>query len=252
MLPEVCPLPTLADVEAVGGESTALRALAQSDSKALSRALTELGFVKLGDRSTIRQLLLHGHGAAASSSARPQTAPTRPETSWLSVETIAKAVDEWLAPAVALKEQGNKCFKAGEYEKARALYEEGIRSLPQGRLEFDGGGSRDSKWRVPDACAKAKVNLISTLWSNLAAAQVGLKQWEAVEEAAGMALRFKPRHGKALLRRAVARRHRGLLQEAKADLMNAMHAEASLRDDCLRELELIDPRFRREKPNQTV
>mmetsp|Transcript_58110 Transcript_58110/g.172755 ORF Transcript_58110/g.172755 Transcript_58110/m.172755 type:complete len:261 (+) Transcript_58110:1-783(+) len=237
-------LPTLDEVARAGGDVAALRELAESDSKGLSKALAALGFAKLGDRSVLRQLLRAPPGAPSSSSSaaaaqRPRTAPAQ-----LSAGAIVAAVEEWLAPAVALKEQGNACYKAGEHEKACALYEEAARSLPAGRPDLDDSGSSHLRWRMSDACTKAKLQLISSVWSNVAAARLKLEQWEAAEAAASTVLRLDPRHAKALFRRAVARRHRGQLQPARCDLMNALHADASLRGECERELCLIDPSFK--------
>ena len=238
-------LPTLADVVSAGGDLPQLRTLATSDSKALSKALLELGFAKLGDRSVLRQLL---RPQADGTPARPQTAPVRAP---LSADLMATVVDRWLTPVERLKEQGNAAFRAAEYERACELYEEAVRSLPPGRLEPGDGAaspagprSHNDRWRLSEACGKAKLLLITTLWCNVAAGRLKLQQWDAAEAAASTVLRLDPRHAKALFRRAVARRHRGFLQQARCDLMNALHADRGMRAECERELAAIDPAYR--------
>ena len=209
---------------AAGGDVSALRALAQTDSKELSKALGNLGY-KVGDRSVLREALL-----------RPTTGqPTK------AGRGTDDEVTEWLARPLEIKERANVLFRSGDIAGAAAVYEEAIQAMPSGALAPAYGSKHASRslgsWDGSSASSKEKTALLATLHSNLAAARIKLEEWQAAKETASLALSFAPNNAKALLRRAMARRHLAEPhKDVQDDLLKALAADACLRLDVQREL----------------
>jgi tetratricopeptide (TPR) repeat protein len=97
--------------------------------------------------------------------------------------------------ATKAKDEGNKCYKAQNFDRAVAFYRTGLSKLR---------AAKDR--RFPDALAKADIiaALEVSLLVNTAMCLVKALQWEEAITACGQALRLEPANAKALLFRFVA------------------------------------------------
>lgn len=122
------------------------------------------------------------------------------------------SVDECVLKAVEAKERGNGSFKGGENAEACQAYQLAAQYL-----------RRHSE--VP-----AAKEVLLSVQTNLAAAQLRLELWEDAAAAATAVLALDPASVKALFRRGVARARMGELSDAKADLTAVCKADARNRD----------------------
>ncbi|KAG8187871.1 hypothetical protein JTE90_002416 [Oedothorax gibbosus] len=100
-----------------------------------------------------------------------------------------------LTKAKAFKDQGNKLFKEGKFDKAIELYTSAI-----------------------EICPKERAEDLATFYQNRAAAYDNLKNYEAVIADASKALEYNKSYVKALHRRAKAYEETGQLQNCLEDI----------------------------------
>ncbi|XP_048589916.1 protein unc-45 homolog A isoform X3 [Nematostella vectensis] len=109
--------------------------------------------------------------------------------------------------AVEIKEEGNKYFKAGDYEAALSSY--------AAALKLYSGDEKD----------KEKQKEKAVIYKNRAACQLKLEKYEAAIKDATKALDIVPNDPKALFRRSQAFEATGRLEEAFKDARTLSHLE---------------------------
>jgi tetratricopeptide (TPR) repeat protein len=122
------------------------------------------------------------------------------------------SAEECVSLASDAKAAGNDLFKAGENAEACQKYQLGVQYL---RRHSSDAGARE---------------LLLSVQTNLAAAQIRLELWEDAVAAATAALDLDPSSAKALFRRGVARSRLSEWDRAKTDLTAACRADPRNRD----------------------
>jgi tetratricopeptide (TPR) repeat protein len=110
--------------------------------------------------------------------------------------------------ALEYKEEGNKFFKEGQWEKAIAQYTKGL-----------GLETEDPKQE------KLPADVRGLLLSNRSQCRLNVKEWQAALDDADECLKLIPSHTKSMFRRATAYENLGKKNEAFADYMRVAKAE---------------------------
>jgi tetratricopeptide (TPR) repeat protein len=121
------------------------------------------------------------------------------------------------AAGMALKQQGNKAFAAGQYESAIGLYKQASTKLA--------------------SCGAQAATELGKVHANAAECHLRLKSWSAAESAAGLALEADPQNTKAQFRRGKARFEQCKYAGAISDLEGVSSKEARLLVKAAREKE---------------
>mmetsp|Transcript_2324 Transcript_2324/g.3296 ORF Transcript_2324/g.3296 Transcript_2324/m.3296 type:complete len:415 (+) Transcript_2324:277-1521(+) len=132
---------------------------------------------------------------------------------------------EKIEEAKKLKEQGTEKFKNKEFSKAAELYEEASTYVEK----FSGDAASDSSAEDEIESENDKtinhdeaVNILLSCHLNAAQAHLSSKQWVNAISSANKALSIEENNIKALFRRGSARRHSGLFDEAKRDILEIL------------------------------
>ncbi|KAG5189655.1 cyclophilin-like domain-containing protein [Tribonema minus] len=140
-------------------------------------------------------------------------------------EKWAMSAQEKFDEASKLKEEGTALFKAKEFAAAAAKYEEAatyIDKVPEDDMD---DSEEEEEASAPKADATAANALLLSCHLNAAQAHLSAKQWTNAIAEANKALAIDASNIKGIFRRGSARRHAGLLDESKADMMAVLKLE---------------------------
>jgi peptidylprolyl isomerase len=132
--------------------------------------------------------------------------------------------EEKLEEATKLKEEGTELFKGKDFLAAAAKYKEAITYLAHEAVPGD--SSDDEDMAVSPSGTPGSVLLLAC-HLNAAQSYLSAKCWSEAAAAATDSLKVESNNVKGLFRRGCARRHLGLVEGAKADLMAAYNLDSA-------------------------
>ncbi|RYG66647.1 hypothetical protein EON64_09310, partial [archaeon] len=124
-----------------------------------------------------------------------------------SVHDAKRPVNETMAAAANLKEEGNERFKKNDCAAAKMSYEDALHELREYK-------EAHVLAALPDPIKKDLTSLLVSIYGNLAMVCLKQENWAKALSHAGSALRLDGGHVKCLYRRGVAHRWVGELDEA--------------------------------------
>jgi len=139
--------------------------------------------------------------------------------------------EERLQRAMKAKEAGNTHFKASDLQAAAARYQAALELLGyiakanEGESGADASTEAGSDEWVDVARKEARDKVALSCFLNLAQCELKLERFLLALEHAGLALAIDPESSKAVYRRGLAAMGAGLLDQAKADLVEAAKRE---------------------------
>ncbi|CAM9237444.1 unnamed protein product [Chrysoparadoxa australica] len=168
--------------------------------------------MKAGEKALLKCRSDYAYGASGSPPKIPGDATLLFEVELLSFGPKKKqawemTAEEKLEQAQADKDKGKAFFLAKEWLSAAAAYEAAAEVLE---------GEKDDE--------KAEETYLTAVL-NASQCYINLKDWVSAAKQASMALKLQPDNVKGLYRRGMAKRHVGMLEEAKKDLMAAYKAD---------------------------